>query len=101
MKHVQLFSQFDNDTFKGIPLQFADSLPDLFGSIIFKAWLDSKAKQPITVLEQLAYVGNRGMGAIAYKPNVTLDEHTTIDLNEIIEVLKEVMDLKRTTEQKT
>jgi len=56
--YVQMFSQFDNDTFKGIPPQFADSLPDMFGSIIFKAWLDSKEQNKITVLEQLAYVGN-------------------------------------------
>jgi len=95
-----MFSQFDNDTFKGIPPQFADSLPDMFGSIIFKAWLDSKEQNKITVLEQLAYVGNRGMGALEYTPSVTLAEHTTIDLNEIIEVLKEVLDLKKTTEQK-
>ena len=98
--NVQLFSQFNNDTFKGIPPQFADSLPDLFGSIVFKAWLESKEQQQITVLEQLAYVGNRGMGAIEYKPSLTLDEHTTIDLNEIIDVLQEVLDLKKTTEQK-
>ncbi len=98
--YVQMFSQFDNDTFKGIPPQFADSLPDMFGSIIFKAWLDSKEQNKITVLEQLAYVGNRGMGALEYTPSVTLAEHTTIDLNEIIEVLKEVLDLKKTTEQK-
>ena len=81
--YVQMFSQFDNDTFKGIPPQFADSLPDMFGSIIFKAWLDSKEQNKITVLEQLAYVGNRGMGAIEYTPSVTLAEQTTIDLNEI------------------
>ena len=98
--YVQMFSQFDNDTFKGIPPQFADSLPDMFGSIIFKAWLDSKEQNKITVLEQLAYVGHRGMGALEYTPSVTLAEHTTIDLNEIIEVLKEVLDLKKTTEQK-
>jgi len=27
---VRVFSQFDNETFKGIPPQFADSLPDMF-----------------------------------------------------------------------
>ena len=48
--YVQLFSQFDNETFKGIPPQFADSLPDMFGSIIFKAWLDSKEQKKISVL---------------------------------------------------
>ena len=98
--YVQMFSQFDNDTFKGIPPQFADSLPDMFGSIIFKAWLDSKEQKKITVIEQLAYVGSRGMGAIEYTPSIKLNENTTIDLNEIIDVLKEVLDLKKTTEQK-
>ena len=97
---VQMFSQFDNETFKGIPPQFADSLPDMFGSIIFKAWLDSKEQNKITVLEQLAYVGSRGMGAIEYSPSVKLQENTTIDLNEVIDVLKEVLDLKKTTAQK-
>jgi serine/threonine-protein kinase HipA len=100
INQVQLFNQFDNNTFKGIPPQFADSLPDRFGSIIFKAWLDNKSQKKITVLERLAYVGNRGMGAIEYKPSIKLDEHTTIDLNEIIDVLKEVLDLKKTTKEK-
>jgi len=98
--YVQLFSQYDNETFKGIPPQFADSLPDMFGSIVFKAWLDSKEQKKISVLEQLAYVGNRGMGAIEYSPVVKLQENTTIDLNEIIEVLKEILNLKKTTKQK-
>lgn len=97
---VQLFGQFDNETFKGIPPQFADSLPDLFGSIIFKAWLDTKEQKSISVLEQLAYVGNRGMGAIEYSPSVKIQEKASIDLDEIIEVLKEVLDLKKTSKQK-
>jgi len=93
--HVQLFSQFDNSTFNGIAPQFADSLPDRFGSIIFKAWLDSKATADITVLEQLAYVANRGMGALEYSPIKKLPTATTIDLNEVTEILREVLDLKK------
>ena len=99
-KYVQLFSQFEGETFKGIPPQFADSLPDMFGSIIFKAWLESKGQSTISVLEQLAYVGCRGMGAIEYIPALRIPENDTIDLNEIVEVLKEVLDLKRSTKQK-
>jgi len=98
--YVQLFSQFDGSTFKGIPPQFADSLPDMFGSIVFKAWLDTKYQKKISVLEQLAYVGNRGMGALEYSPVVKLPKNVTIDLDEIIEVLKEVLDLKKSTQQK-
>ena len=99
-EHVQLYSQFDGETFKGIPPQFADSLPDMFGTLIFKAWLDSKKQKNISVLEQLAYVGKRGMGAIEYSPIEKLPENATINLNEIIELLKEVLDLKKSTKQK-
>ena len=98
-EHVQLFSQFDVDTFKGIPPQFADSLPDMFGSIIFKAWLDSREQKKISVLEQLAYVGKRGVGALEYSPVVQLPENVTIDINEIIEILRQVLDLKKVTNQ--
>lgn len=97
---AQLFSQFDNETFKGLPPQFADSLPDMFGSIIFKAWLESKDEKSISVLEQLAYVGKRGMGAIEYGPIKELPTTAKVDLNKIIEVLKEVLDLKKTSNQK-
>lgn len=100
VEHVQLFSQFDNDTFRGLPPQFADSLPDMFGSIVFKAWLDSKDEKKISSLEQLAYVGNRGMGAIEYSPVIKIQEDATIDLNEIISVLKDVLNLKKSTKQK-
>jgi len=98
--HVQLFSQFDNETFKGIPPQFADSLPDMFGSIIFKAWLDTKDQNNISVIEQLAYVANRGMGAIEYSPSKKLPLNATINLTEIIDVLKDVLGLKKSRYQK-
>ena len=99
-QYVQLFRQFDSETFKGIPPQFADSLPDVFGSIIFKAWLSNRDQSSISVLEQLAYVGKRGMGALEYSPIKQLSDNTTIDLDETIDVLKSVLDLKQTTQQK-
>lgn len=98
--YVQMFSQFDNDTFRGLPPQFADSLPDVFGSKVFKAWLDTRQNKHISVLEQLAYVGNRGMGAIEYAPSVDVRSDGTINLDEVIQVLQELLDLKRTTAQK-
>lgn len=98
-EHVQLFSQFDTPTFRGLAPQFADSLPDMFGSIVFKAWLDSKEKKNISVLEQLAYVGKRGMGALEYSPVMKLLDNATIDLKEIIGILREVLDLKSATNQ--
>jgi serine/threonine-protein kinase HipA len=45
-----------------------------FGNIIFKKWLELNDKnfRQISVVEQLAYVGSRGMGALAYRPSKPL-----------------------------
>lgn len=96
---VQLFRNYYGETFKGLPPQFADSLPDLFGSIIFKAWLESKQEKDITVLEQLAYVANRGMGALEYSPSKKIPHDVTIKLDEILEVLKAVLNLKQSKKE--
>lgn len=46
----QVFTQFKGDTFKSIPPMFADSLPDLFGNMVFKEWMNANNK----VLPQLS-----------------------------------------------
>lgn len=96
---TQVFSTFNNETFRGLPPMIADSLPDMFGNIIFKKWLESSNKDfsHISVLEQLAYVANRGMGALEYRPAKEIPVTATIDLTEIINVLKEVLSTKENT----
>jgi serine/threonine-protein kinase HipA len=73
-----------------------DSLPDVFGNIIFKKWMESGSKEfnQISVIEQLAYVADRGMGALEYRPSKELPQSSSIDLTEIITVLKEVLQAK-------
>lgn len=96
---VQVFNKFEGDTFKGLPPMIADSLPDLFGSIIFKEWFESKNQEfkKITPLEHLTYVSNRGMGALEYQPTADIPKSTTINIDEIVEVLNKVLDLKQDT----
>lgn len=93
---VQVFSQYNSETFRGLPPLIADSLPDVFGNIIFKKWMESGSKEfnQISVIEQLAYVADRGMGALEYRPSKELPQSTSIDLTEIIAVLKEVLQAK-------
>ncbi len=99
VEHIQMFGQYNNTTFKGLPPQIADSLPDMFGSIIFKAWLEGTDRTDISILEQLAYVGRRGMGAVEYSPIANLPDHGSIDISQIIEVLKDVLDMKKSSSQ--
>jgi serine/threonine-protein kinase HipA len=99
VKEVQVFKTFDSESFRGLPPIFADSLPDVFGNVIFKAWLESSQKDmgKISVLEQLAYVANRGMGAFEYQPAKELPSATTIRLDDMVQIVKQVMDLKSQT----
>lgn len=99
VKQVQVFTEFEGETFRGLPPMIADSLPDVFGNIIFKEWLESKEKsfRKILPIEQLTYVANRGMGAIEYHPTKEIAKTETIEINEIVSVLKKVLYLKTET----
>lgn len=97
---TQIFRNYNNETFRGLPPQIADSLPDLFGNIVFKTWLEANNKtfEKISPIEQLAYVANRGMGALEYRPSKELPSDVSIDLDEIISVLQKVVLNKQTTQ---
>ncbi len=98
---VQLFSQFQSNTFKGLPPQFADSLPDKFGSIILNEWIKQEENRSLNALEQLTYISNRGMGALEYKPQKQLPDHSRIQIEQVIQILKNVLGLKRSAKQDT
>ncbi len=100
IKLPQKFRKYDNDLFRGLPPQIADSLPDMFGNLIFKKWLAGKNIHQINVLEQLAYVANRGMGALEYRPSKKLPANKDINLEEIIAILQEVILQKKETKEK-
>lgn len=99
IKPVQVFNKFEGETFRGLPPMIADSLPDMFGNIIFKQWFEAKNKEfkKITPLEQLTYMSNRGMGALEYHPTAKIPKSSTINIDEIVEVLNKVLDLKNET----
>jgi len=101
-KSVQVFSNYEGESFRGLPPMIADSLPDMFGNIIFKEWLEASHKDvtKITPLEQLTYVANRGMGALEYLPAKEIPKGTTINVEEMAEVVGKVLDLKTSIEEK-
>lgn len=96
-KPAQIFTEFQQDTFQGLPPMIADSLPDTFGNIIFQEWLMAKGIKKVTPLEQLAYVADRGMGALEYKPVKELPRASLVNIDEIITILEKVLKLKDKT----
>lgn len=101
-KHPQIFTQYEGVAFKGLPPMIADSLPDMFGNIIFKEWFEAKSMSfdKISPLEQLSYVANRGMGALEYRPVAEIPSTANVNFDEIVGVLQQVLEIKTSTSEK-
>jgi serine/threonine-protein kinase HipA len=54
---------------------FADSLPDGWGTLLMDRVFRQRGIAPheITAMDRLAYIGDRGMGALRYHPSLELD----------------------------
>ncbi len=66
---------FDALLFDGLPGVFNDSLPDGWGRLVLDRYLRGQGIMPevLSPLDRLAYVGLRGMGALVYEPDCSLE----------------------------
>ncbi|OHE80298.1 MAG: toxin HipA [Verrucomicrobia bacterium RIFCSPLOWO2_12_FULL_64_8] len=67
---VYVFPELPPGTFHGLPGLLADSLPDRFGHALIDAWLATQGRTPesFNAVERLCHTGDRGMGALEFKP---------------------------------
>jgi serine/threonine-protein kinase HipA len=67
---VFVFPELAERTFHRLPAMLADSLPDRFGNALVTAKLGEEGVAPerITSLDRLAYMADRGMGALEFRP---------------------------------
>lgn len=86
------FSDLPLNDYYGLPPVFADSLPDTFGSQLIDTWLQVRgfARNTITPLDRLAYLGQRGIGALTYEPAHALERKSAsaLDLRALVEEAK-------------
>lgn len=73
----------DPEPFHGIFGVFDDSLPDGWGMLLLNRALEKKglSLNDINILDQLAYVGNTGKGALIYRPAIKENENFSGLLN--------------------
>lgn len=86
--------------FHNLPYLLSDSMPDDFGNIMMKEWLKQKnlAFNDINPVDRLTYIGQRGMGALEYEPfNHLRNSNREIDVSELLEVAKNVLEGKKET----
>jgi serine/threonine-protein kinase HipA len=65
-----VFPNLPDATFHRLPAMLADALPDDFGNALIDAWMAMHGvdKSLVTVLDRLAYMGKRGIGALEFRP---------------------------------
>lgn len=84
-----VFADLPEPTYKRLPALLADALPDDFGNALIDAWMAGKgvAKNAITPLDRLAYMGKRGLGALEFRParGPNVASHTAIKLGRLVE----------------
>lgn len=68
--------------YSGLAGVFFDSLPDKHGMAFIDTYFSKKALKPnqITLLHKLAFIGDRGMRAIEYRPKEHEDNQSVLDV---------------------
>ena len=90
----------DHINFHNLPYLLSDSMPDDFGNIMMKEWLKQRelSMDDINPVDRLTYVGKRGMGALEYIPaNHREDDSSHVNIGEIYEIAKNVLENKKET----
>jgi serine/threonine-protein kinase HipA len=95
-RRIYSFPALNPESFHGLPGMLADSLPDRFGRAIINAWLATQGRTPesFSVIEQLCYIGARGMGALEYLPATAGPDSRTatpLDVTRLVELASEVL----------
>ena len=81
--------------FDGLFGVFADSLPDGWGKLLIDRALTARgiSLASLSTLDRLAYIGKNGMGALIYKPELTMEHEVDFDieLDEIAKGTKQII----------
>ena len=83
---------------------FADSLPDAWGNILLNRMLRAQniGEDTLNVLDHLAIVGNSGMGALVYRPDIVLpSELNVLDLDYLAQQCEKILNTEYTEELDT
>jgi len=83
------------DTFKGLPGLISDALPDKYGNQLINAWLvqNGRIEGSMNPVEQLCFIGTRGMGALEFVPSIINTERNifTVEIDSLVDAAKNML----------
>lgn len=88
-RSVYVFPALPEATYFRLPALLADALPDDFGNALIDAWMAQRGivRSSVTVLDRLAYMGKRGMGALEFRParGAHRESSAPVEMKELVE----------------
>lgn len=83
------------NTFKGLPGLLADALPDKYGNQLMDVWLakQGRPEKSMNPVEQLCFMGARGMGALEFEPTQLKVKQNTfkVELEGLVNIAREML----------
>lgn len=83
------------DTFKGLPGLLADVLPDNYGNQLINLFLaqEGRPENSMNPVEQLCFIGTRGMGALEFEPTTIKPKANThkIEIDNLVEIAQRML----------
>jgi serine/threonine-protein kinase HipA len=99
------FPNLNPETYHRLPAMLADALPDDFGNALVNHYLTSRGRalESITMLDRLAYMGKRGVGALEFKPAIGIrkDSAEAIEMKDLVEAAREAVHGQLSSEPET
>ena len=90
-----VFPALSDRTYHRLPSFIADALPDRFGNALIDAWMADQgvARDDITPLDRLAYMGKRAMGALEFRPAARAEstKPTAIEMLSLVEAARHAL----------
>ncbi|MFK8046529.1 MAG: type II toxin-antitoxin system HipA family toxin [Crocinitomicaceae bacterium] len=82
-------------TFKGLSGLLADALPDKYGNQLINIWLAQEGRPPNSMnpIEQLCFIGTRGMGALEFEPSQLKSSQKTfaIEVKSLVDMAQKML----------
>ncbi len=83
------------DTFKGLPGLLADVLPDKYGNQLINIWLaqNGRPENSMNPIEQLCFIGTRGMGALEFEPTQLKPARNTfqVEVSSLVDIAQRML----------
>ena len=85
----------EHNTFKGLPGLLADALPDKYGNQLIDIWLaqQGRPEKSMNPVEQLCFIGARGMGALEFEPSQLKTKQNTfkVEVESLVDLARKML----------